>query len=275
MSDENTEVTESGQSDPVAAAAVETAQAAEGTAPTAPVVADKTAEERSWQGRYDRLQAAVSKDLLGYVNTYGGGQNVVGFLKQFESLLGNQTLGPIVQTFLKTGQVEMPKPKNDWEAETTDDPWKQPLNSVLAELQQVKQNLTDIQRSQGMNAVSDYTKRFLAEYPLDETEKATFGEHMDQKLSALTATPNGSALLKNLDYQTFKSLALPGIESSLDNIIRRRQEKARSNAAARATDAPGRTAGNGNERTAPTMPTNAQQHAKQVREAFRRAMAAA
>jgi hypothetical protein len=276
MSDENAEATnQSGDAQVDAGTATETTTAVTEQQGAATTTADATAADRSWQGRYDRLQSQVSKDLLGYVQTYGGGQNIVGFLKQFESLIGHQTLGPVVQGFLKTGQVELPKQKqaNEWDEPAADEPWKQPMNSLLAELQQVRTSLNEVHRSQGMNAISDYTKRFAAEYPMDEHEKAQFSEHMDAKLAQLAASPTGPTLLKNIDYSTFKSIALPGIEESLDAIIRRRQEKARGNAAARATDAPGRVA-NGNERQTLAVPMNSQQHAQQVREAFRRAMAA-
>ena len=229
-------------------------------------------EDRSWQSRYDRLSQSVSKELLGYVNQYGGGQNIVGFLKQFESVLGHPVVGPIAQQLLKTGNVELPKPKNEWDETPAEDPWKPQFNSLLAELQSVKQELTSMKTQSGMQKITSHTAQFLKEYPLDDSERARFTAAMDERLGSLATTPAGASLLNSMDYRSFKSLALPEIEEDIERIVARKAAKNRTSVVQKATDAPAIGANGQEKRPNGSLPSNPEQLKRQVREAFMRAM---
>jgi hypothetical protein len=229
-------------------------------------------EDRSWQSRYDRLIGVVSKDLLGYAQQYGGGQNIVNFLKQFETVLGHPTIGPLAQQLLKTGNVELPKSKNEWDETPAEDPWKPQFNSLLAELQSVKQELTSMKTQNGMQKITSHTAQFLKEYPLDDSERARFTAAMDERLGSLATTPAGASLLNSMDYRSFKSLALPEIEEDIERIVARKAAKNRTQVVQRATDAPAVGANGQEKRPNGALPQNPEQLKRQVREAFLRAM---
>lgn len=230
-------------------------------------------EDRSWQSRYDRLQQEIGRDLQGYVKAFGGGNQIVGFLKQLETLVGNPTLGPIVQNFLKTGQVDLPKPKtNDWDEPVQEPEWKNPINSVLAEIQNLKQELNGFKQRQGMAAITDHTKRFMAEYPMSDDETAQFREYMDSQWGTLAANPNGASVLSNMDWDTYETLAMRGVKPFLDKIYGRRLQKTRSQNVQKATDAPAQTPVATEKRPNGAAPQSVEQLRQQVRAAFTRAM---
>ncbi len=227
-------------------------------------------EDRSWQSRYDRLKQEVSDELVGYARTYGGGKNIVGFLKQFEQVLGHPDVGPLAQQLLKTGRVEFPKaqPANEWDEPQAEPEWKPLVSSALQELQAVKQELTEFKTRQGMTAITDHTKKFLSEYPMDDQERALFNDYMGQQWSTLSANPNGSSILSKMDYTTFRTLALPGIEEFRSKIEARRMAKSRGQLAQKATDAPAQAPAASEKRPNGAMPQNAEQLRRQVQQAF-------
>lgn len=230
-------------------------------------------EDRSWQSRYDRLQQEIGRELLGYTKAFGGGNQIVGFLKQLETLVGNPTLGPIVQNFLKTGQVDLPKPKtNEWDEPVQEPDWRNPINSVLTEIQTLKQELNGFKQRQGMSAITEHTKKFLNDYPMSDEERAQFSEYMESQWGTLSANPNGASVLSNMDYDTYETLAYRGVKPFLDKIYARKLQKQRSQNVQKATDAPAQAPVATEKKPNGAMPQNAEQLRRQVRAAFERAM---
>lgn len=227
-------------------------------------------EDRTWQSRHDRLVQEVSTDLIGYARTYGGGKNIVGFLKQFEQVLGHPDIGPLAQQYLKTGKVELPKaqPTNEWDEPQAEPEWKPLVSSALAELQSVKQELNEFKTRQGMSAITEHTKKFLSEYPMDDQERAQFNDYMGQQWGTLSANPNGAGILSKMDYSTFRTLALPGIEDFRSKIEARRMAKSRGQLAQKATDAPAQATAGNEKRPNGAPPQNAEQLRRQVQQAF-------
>jgi len=208
------------------------------TTATASAAATTTEDDKSWQRRHDRLLQEI-KPILGYTKSYGA-DGVAGFLKQFETALGNPTLGPLIQQLLKTGSVELPKPKtNEWDEPVQEPEWKSAMNPLLSELQTVRQELTAMKAQTGMARVTNHTAQFLKEWPLSDTERAHFASAMEEKLASFTNNPNGASILQNMDYRTFEAIALPEIKDSIRDIVRRQASSERTQAAAKATDAPG------------------------------------
>lgn len=229
-------------------------------------------EDRSWQSRYDRLQQEVGRDLLGYARSLGGGDKVVGFLKELEGMLGHSELGPIVQNFIATKQFSAPKPKNEWDEPDQEPEWKNPIKSVLAELQTVKSELTGFKQQKGADMIRDHTKKFLSEMPMSDPERALFSDYMDSQFGTLSANPQGAGLLSSMNYQTFKTLALPGVEEFRDKIEARRIAKTRGQLAQKATDAPAQASAGKETRPNGPLPSSTAQLKESVRRAFMEAM---
>jgi hypothetical protein len=256
---------QSGDAPVVDSAAQDSSVAAVAAATAQPTTID---EDKSWQRRYDRLTNEISTDLIGYAKTYGGGRNIVGFLKQFESLLGNPTLGPLAQQFLKTGSVELPKPKNEWDEPAQEPEWKAALNPLLAELQNVRQELTAMKTQTGMAKVTQHTAQFLKDYPLSESERAQFAAAMEEKLASFATNANGASILQGMDYRTFKAIALPEIEEHIEQIVARKASRNKAAVVQKATDAPGLAAAGKETKPNGPLPKSVEELRRSVQKAF-------
>jgi hypothetical protein len=265
MSDEQQPVAAEAVQDTSGAASVETAQA-EGSSAAEGTAANAQEIDKSWQSRHDRLLSEIG-EARAYIKAYGG-NGVAGFLKQFESVLGNPTLGPLVQQLLKTGSVEFPKPKNEWEEPVQEPEWKSAMNPLLQELQSLKGEITSLRSQSGMQRITQHTQAFLKEYPLTDEERALFASAVDEKLSSFATNANGAAILQNMDYKTYKSIALPEIEDHLERILARKTAKAKAQVAQKATDAPGMASGAKEIKPNGPAPRSVEELRRNVRKAF-------
>lgn len=223
-------------------------------------------EDKSWQRKHDRLLNEI-KPLLGYSKQYGA-ENTAGFLKQFESVLGHPVLGPLAQQLLKTGNVELPKAKNEWDEPVQEPEWKSALNPLLSELQSVKNELTSLKSQSGMQKITQHTAQFLKDFDLSGEERARFAASMEEKLASLTTNPNGASILQNMDYRTFKSIAMPEIEEDLPRIYARKASKERAAVVAKATDAPGQPASGKETKPNGPLPKSVEELRRSVARAF-------
>jgi len=197
---------------------------------------------RSFQGRYDRLNATVGPQLREYIEKVGSGNNAATLLSQYEKALNHPELGNAIRNFMQTGQVSLPTARGaEPEEEDYRDPLEVKFETQLAEMRQMvsglQGQLSTQAASRGVEMVGTYTSSFLDEYPMTVEQKDEFQERLDARMAAMTSQ-HGAHLLENMTRDGFDAMALPLIKPFLVDIVTRQQNTKKSSLQAMATDAP-------------------------------------
>lgn len=212
-------------------------------------------EAKSWQGRYDKTLARFEgmEDVLEKHKI--DGQQAATALDQYDLVLKDPTVGPLVNELLRTGKVDMPTSKTTEEIadERLERPWLKDLEErvgpMLEENRMLKAQLEGVQRNTGSQAVEKQVSRFLTEYPLTDEQTREFKEDVKKWMSNVNS-PQGLAMLQNMTWEAFQAMGVPMIEKWRSEIEVRRTETKRQGLQAMATDAPSRVLTTGAEPTA-------------------------
>lgn len=209
-------------------------------------------EAKTWQGRYDKNQERF-KGVGDALEKHGiDGQTASNALDQYDLILKNEALAPLVNEFLRTGRVSTSPSKTpeEIEDELFEKPWLADLNEMVTPLQEenraLRARLNGVQRNTGAQAVEKQVDRFLKEYPLNEEERQEFGQGVDQWMRNVTSDA-GIEMLQDMTWENFKKIGVSIIEKWRPEIEARRAETKRQGLGAMATDAPSRVSTTGAE----------------------------
>jgi len=198
-------------------------------------------EFRKTQGSFHREQQKAKKlsALEPYVDAVGGPDGILSLLNRYSQLTANPKMSQMVDRFLATGDVSVPN----------SDPYApnmQEEDPLTAEVRQLRSEVQRIHSEQGTGRALKFVERLFSEYPLNEEQKVRIAGSIDSTVRQWSSRADGVAVLKNLNYDTFKSLALK--EMTPDDLadIGERLHVARQQAKNKAaTDSPSRVATSG------------------------------
>lgn len=231
--------------------------------------------EEKFQAKYDRLQAKIG-DIASFIDKKGlDSRATVQLLTNLEEMLGHEQLGPIVGEYIRTKKVRLPKAGEDSISMEDDEdferPWLKDLAPLQEENQRLRSELHEVTRSRSMESITKLTTQFLEKYPMDEEQREHFQEALDSKVAAMDSE-HGVRLLKSLNEESFRTLALPLVEPFLDDIVARRLKMKSGQRSALATDSPGISTNIAAEAPAASPAPNSRRDVNaQARAAMRRA----
>lgn len=283
------------QSEAVPSGQVETTGApapASAPGPAATNPASKTPPNYDWEreakearSSYDRLANDV-KPLQETLKQYNldplRGANA---LRQFDSVLRHEKLGPAVRELLMTGKVpdQIASPTPAPAEDVYVDPDVKALRDEIAELKSqlgtVARNAHTTASSQVNQLITSHENEFLSQYSLTPEEKQRFHEGFAQQYGWMVE--NAPDKLVNMQRPTYRRIALPVLDEILGErgilgLAERGLAQRQQGLAARATDAPLRAQTTGNEPSPPaTFSANPRESdikrvAREALEQFRR-----
>jgi len=198
-------------------------------------------EFRKTQGSFHREQQKAKKlsALEPYVDAVGGPDGILSLLNRYSQLTANPRMSQVVDRFLATGDVTVQNADPYAPQMPEDDP-------LTAEVRQLRGEVQRIHSEQGTGRARAFVDRLFSEYPLNDEQKVRIAGAIDSTVRQWSTRADGVEVLRNLNYDTFKSLALK--EMTPDDLadigerlhLARQQTKNKA-----ATDSPSRVATNG------------------------------
>lgn len=237
---------------------------APGPAANAPATSkpfDWEREAKTWSSRHDKLAAEV-KPLQERLRAFNlDPERGANALVQFDSVLKDPTLGPLVREKLMTGKTP-PIPSAQPAAATDEyvDPDVVKLREEIAALRNqlgtVAQNAHSTASTQVSALINQHENEFLGGYSLTPDEKQKFSESFSQQFNWMVE--RHPEQLMNMQRGTYRRIALPVLDEILGErgilgLAERGLAQRQQGVAARATDAPLRAQTTGTEPAAPAQ----------------------
>ena len=197
------------------------------------------------QREVTRLQAKY-KEIDPVIDAVNGSENLLNHLRRLNTLVSNPAMRAVITEFEQTGTVPSKAAKsNGRDADADDDdfeePWTRDLRALREENAALRADMNSVRGERGVEKVQGFFGKFFEEFPLQEDDRKTLAEALGDQAKKWSTDLQGLNVLRNLDYTTFRSLALGKLSKEQIYAIadqeRLRKQGAR---AAAATDVPSR-----------------------------------
>lgn len=198
------------------------------------------------------------------VDAVGGAEALKQHLVRLNTLVSNPHMRALVEEFERTGVAPTAKairaaqnaPADDDEFE---EPWTRDLNRSQSEVASLRAELNSLRGERGVEKVQGFFSKLDEEFPLDPADRAELADALASQAKSWAADPNGGLnVLKNMDYTTFRALALGKLsKEQIGKAYAREQQAAAGRRAAAATDVPSRIKTQANEGPAGMSPAEA------------------
>lgn len=193
-------------------------------------------EFRKTQGSFHREQQRAKKlaALEPFADAVGGADGIVSLLNRYSQATSHPVMQQTLDRFFQTGEVP------------GSNPYLQPVQEddpLSAEVRQLKGEVQRLKGERGVETAQSYVQRLFTEFPLTDEIKARVAEHVDRNVRQWSNRPDGVEVLRNLNYDTFKSIALAAmtpddfVEIGTRAAASRQQQRQQA-----ATDGPSRVA---------------------------------
>ena len=200
------------------------------------------------------------KELDQVVDALGGSEVLLGHLRRLNTLVSNPAMRHNIEEFERTGQVSS---RSNSRADTMPDdeieePWTSDLQRNQQEVASLRAELNSLRGERGVEKVQGFFKTFYDEFPLADDARQQLSEGLQEQAKKWAVDPNGLNVLKSMDYQTFRALALGKLTKEQLWTARAREEEIRRGArSAAATDSPSGVRTQANEEPARLSPKDA------------------
>lgn len=215
-------------------------------------------DAREARSRYDKRENEL-KPLLQVVQRLGLDPVKAAMgLENFERVLQNQDVRPMVLQALNGLPVQAPKAQPDAGPDVYVDPdikaleekYEQKFSALQRQLEEMSNTTRQSASVQVSQTIQGYERDFLSRYPTaTEEERRAFGEAFMQRFDWMAK--NNPAALLSLQKETYKNMALPVLDEvvpgGIEALVERSLAQRRGEIAGRATDARLRTQTTGNE----------------------------
>ncbi len=240
---------------------------APGSAP-GPAATTPASKQFDWErdakearSRYDKFVAEV-QPLQETLRSYNlDPQKGANALRQFDTVLRHEKIGPVVRELLMTGKV--PDIATAAAPAATDEYVDPDVVKLREELAEVRQQLSNVSRNAHTTAstqvsalINQHEKDFLGNYNLTAEEQQKYAESFSQQFNWMVE--KHPEQLMNMQRGTYRRIALPVLDEILGErgilgLAERGLAQRQQGLAARATDAPMRAQTTGTEPMAPAQ----------------------
>lgn len=146
------------------------------------------------------------------VDAVGGAEALTGHLRRLNAVVSNPAMRSLVEEFERTGVAPTAKAVAKAQHADVDDsyeePWDAALNVRTQEIASLRAELNSLRGERGVEKVQNFFKSFEANYPLDDEARQHLTETLAKQAQQWANDPQGLNVLKNMNYETFESLAL-------------------------------------------------------------------
>ena len=181
------------------------------------------------------------KDLEQIVDAVGGSEQLLGHLRRLNTLVSNPDMRGAIERFEQTGQLSAKPSKDadDDDADEIEEPWTRDLSKSQQEVAALRAELNALRGERGVEKVQGFFKTFYDEFPLADDSRTKLAEQLEKQARQWAGDAQGLNVLKSMDYQTFRALALGKLTKDEIWAARTREDELRRGAkASAATDVP-------------------------------------
>lgn len=201
---------------------------------------------------HDEFMQRTGKTLRQWIDQYGG-ESVAQFAAEYDRLLSDPKVGPLVKQLKEKGTVDPSLLRGgdepDEEEEWYDPKAKSEVERLRQELAQLKGETFEGAAARAEDRLKSQIEEFLEDYPLSGEDREKFKESLSGEVDGLLKNEQGVKIINNMTKRHFRRIALPIIEEmgALETLAEKRLQNRISQRQGSATDAPSSAATGGVE----------------------------